>query len=513
MEPQYLSSRELRQAAGRIVDALGAYWDGLEGLPLQSRVSPGDILRLIPGAAPERGDGSLEGVLDDLDRVVMPGLTQWQSPNFYAYFPSNISTPAVLAELLAAGLGQQGMLWATSPACTELEMRMMDWIGRAIGLPEAFLFGEDPAGALGGGVIQGTASESTLSALVAARHRSLRRLADRVERRAALPRLRVFTTSQAHSSVIKAAVVAGLALDADDHEQVRMIRTDGSYAMCPEDLEAQLRRSATEGHVPCLVVATVGSTGSTAVDPVDKIAGVIRACGPGAGGGVPWLHVDAAHSGAACICPEFRWMLRGVEHADSICFNPHKWLLTNFDCDCFWTRDRAALTASMSVTPEYLRNPASQGRGVVDYRDWHIPLGRRFRALKMWFVMRRFGLEGLRAHVREHVRLAELFEGWVRGDGRFEVATPRTVNLVCFRLRPGPGQSPAAADAANADLLNAVNRTGRAFLSHTVLPEVGGQPARYVLRMAIGAVTTRERHVREAWDLIRGLAGATPPAG
>jgi aromatic-L-amino-acid decarboxylase len=269
---------------------------------------------------------------------------------------------------------------------------------------------------------------------------------------------------------------------------------DARFAMRPELLAAAMREDAAAGRTPFFVCATVGTTSSTAVDPLPPIAEAIAHHGGAAGA---WLHVDAAHSGSACICPEFRWMLRGVERADSLCFNPHKWLLTNFDCDCFFTRDRRALIGAMSVTPEYLRNAASEAGSVIDYRDWGIPLGRRFRALKLWMVLRHYGVEGLREYIREHVRVATLFEEWVRADARFEVVAPRTVSLVCFRLR--------GEDGPNRRLLAAINASGRALLTHTTLPGPDGKD-RYVLRMAIGATPTREPHVRAAWDLIRGLA-------
>jgi len=349
-------------------------------------------------------------------------------------------------------------------------------------------------------VIQGTASEAALAAMVAARRRVL-----------GTPSLReglvAYVSTQSHSSILKAAMIAGVATSADDRVHVRHIDVDESFAMRPEALAASMREDRAAGRVPFFVCATVGTTGTTAVDPVEAIVAVIGEFARPDGARRttqeltrrPWLHVDAAHSGAALVCPEFRWMSRGLGHADSFCFNPHKWLLTNFDCDCFWTRSPRELTGAMSVTPEYLRNAASDSGAVVDYRDWHVPLGRRFRSLKLWFVLRHYGAEGLRAHIREHVRLAALFESLVREDARFEVVAPRTVNLVCFRLRALPGESPADTDARNKTLLDALNATGRLFLTHTVIPN----PVRLVLRMAIGAVHTREEHVRAAWELIR----------
>ncbi|MCE7975044.1 MAG: aspartate aminotransferase family protein [Leptolyngbya sp. PLA1] len=497
-----MTGQHFRDLAGRVASLIERYWDGVDARPVRATVTPGALLEALPARAPEAGEASLDRCLADVERLVLPALTHWQSANFYAYFPSNISSPSVLGEFLSAGLGVQGMLWATSPAATELEMRVLDWLGGAIGLPDPFLFGTAGARASGGGVIQGTASDAALAALVAGRWRTLRSLPENA-RRAALPRLTAYTSTQAHSSILKAAMIAGLALGPEDHEQFRLVPVREDLSMDPAALESMLRADVARGLLPCFVSATLGTTSSTAIDPLDAVGGAIR----GVCGSTPWLHVDAAHSGSACVCPEHRAMLRGIELADSFCFNPHKWLLTNFDCNCFWTRDRASLTGAMSVTPEYLRNAPSDAGAVVDYRDWHVPLGRRFRALKLWFVLRYYGLEGLRSHIRHGVRLAALFEELARSDARFEVAAERSLNLVCFRLSPRAGEAPEQTDARNRELLERLNATGRLYLSHTVLPGSGPAPARYVLRMAIGAVRTREEHVRAAWDLIAASAG------
>ncbi len=493
-------SPHLTPAAFRAVTAQAAswittYWDRVEGLPVLSQAKPGDVLRALPQDPPNSGtpiDADWSSIARDLDAIVVPALTHWQHPMFFAYFPSNISAPAIVGDLLAAGLGVQGMLWATSPAATELEMRVLDWMGHAIGLPDSFLFRGG-----GGGVIDGTASEAAVGALLAAKGRILRTL-PRDQRREAATRLVLYASTQTHSSIQKAAMVAGIALDADDRERVRLIETDANYAMRPDALAAAINADLAAGLIPCFVCATVGTTGTTAIDPIDAIAAVLRAA-PRA----PWLHIDAAHAGAACICPEFRHLIRGVEHADSFTFNPHKWLLTNFDCNCLWTRHPRDLTDAMSITPEYLRNAASDAGRVVDYRDWHIPLGRRFRSLKLWLVMRHYGLEGLQAHVRDGIHLASLFEQLVHADARFEIVTPRTMNLVCLRLRPQSGEAPAQTDARNRALLESLNASGKMYLSHTVLPAVDAFPPRYVLRMAIGGVRTKEPHVREACRLLR----------
>jgi aromatic-L-amino-acid decarboxylase len=347
-------------------------------------------------------------------------------------------------------------------------------------------------------VIQGTASEAVLTALVAARQRaSVRQRGSSGEPLHCM----IYASTQAHSSVIKAAMIAGLASGPEDRTHVRLIPTDANYAMRADLLEAAMREDAAAARTPAFVCATIGTTGSTAVDPVDEIG---RVCGAHRA----WLHVDAAFAGTALLCPEHRWMSRGVELADSFCFNPHKWMLTSFDCSCLWVRDRGALTSALSITPEYLRNAATQSGRVIDYRDWQIPLGRRFRSLKLWMVIRHYGVEGLCAYVREHVRLGEMFEGWVRADSRFEVVTPRVLSLVCFRLRPRSGESPAETDARNQRLLGRLNESGKLYLTHTVLPPVQGGHAepRLVLRLAIGGAQTREEHVRAGFHLVSTLA-------
>jgi aromatic-L-amino-acid decarboxylase len=489
-----MSPDEFRRLGHRAIDWIADYWERVGDLPVLSGARPGETAAKLPSSAPETPD-AWDDIWADLDRVVLPGLTHWQSPRFFGFFPANGSFPAILGDLLSTGLGVQGMLWATSPACTEIETRVLDWLGGLLGLPPDFL----STGPHGGGVIQGTASEATLVALCAARHRALRARPPG----SPPPHLTMYASTQAHSSVVKAAMIAGLAHGPEDRAHLRLIGTDDRYAMRPDLLEAAVREDLAAGRTPFFGVATVGTTSTTAIDPLGPIARVCREHGL-------WLHVDAAFSGAACICPEFRGPIEDVGGADSFCFNPHKWLLTSFDCDCLWTRDRDSLVGALSVTPEYLRNAASASGEVIDYRDWQVPLGRRFRALKLWLVLRHYGAEGLRAYIRGHVRSAEVFEALVRADSRFEVVTPRTSSLVCFRLRPQDGEAPAETDARNRRLLEAINASGRAYLTHTVLPPVAtGGPAsapRYVLRMAIGATLTEERHVREAWELIRDLA-------
>jgi aromatic-L-amino-acid decarboxylase len=404
----------------------------------------------------------------------MPGITHWQSPNFFAFFPANSSGPAILGDLLSSGLGVQGMLWATSPAATELETHVLDWLVDMLGLPGAF-----KSSSSGGGVIQDTASSAVLTAVLAGRERATGFASNA---QGCDGRLVAYTSSQAHSSVEKAVKIAGIG-----SQHLRLIAVDENFAMRPDALAQQIAADRAAGLVPCFVCATVGTTSSNAMDPVRAIGEICRAEGV-------WLHVDAAMSGTAALCPEYRHLQDGLELADSYAFNPHKWMWTNFDCDCFWVADRASLIRTLSILPEYLKNQATESGAVFDYRDWHIQLGRRFRALKLWFVIRHYGVEGLQHHVRRHVELAQQFAGSVQADGRFELAAPVPLNLVCFRLRAG--------DEANRHLLERLNQSGEMYLTHTVLD------GRYTLRLVVGQTWTEARHVERAWQRIREMASS-----
>lgn len=496
--PVHLSQSEFRRLGHAAVDAVAAYWDSIESLPVSPAATgefrPGDLLARLPEHPPEAAGGAtdIERALGEIGTLLMPGLVHWQSPQFYGYFPCNASGPAIIGELIAAGLGQQGMLWSTSPACTELEIRVLDWMAELFGLPASMR-----STGTGGGVIHGTASEATLTALVAARHRARRALRRDGDPRAAAFHPTIYTSGQAHSSIVKAAMVAGLAESPEDRTHVRLIAVDHDLRLRADDLARALREDVAAGRTPIFIAATMGTTGTTACDPLREIAIAAEV------GGLPrpWLHCDGAHAGSCLVCPEMRWMADGLDRFDSLCVNPHKWLLTNFDCDCFFVADREALIGALSITPEYLRNAASDSGAVIDYRDWQVPLGRRFRALKLWLVIRHYGAEGLRAHVREHVRIATLFESWVRADDRFEVCAPRTCNLVCFRLR-GP-------DDLSRRLMDGLNAGGGMLLSHTIVPDPsapGG--SRLALRLAIGGTLTREHHVAAAWARIRERADA-----
>ena len=483
--PPHPDADEFRRAARRALEWGIAYLDGLDDRPVQPRCEPGALLDTLPSTPPERAPDAPEqewdAIFRDLDELITPALTHWQSPSFFAFFPCNHSAPAIIAELLSAMLNVNGMNWATAPALTELEIRMLDWMAHALALPDAFR-SDSPEG---GGVIQSTASDATLVALLAARHRARQRSPhdEQID-----SKLCVYTSAQAHSSVVKSAMIAGLAHSPDDTRRVRQIRTDQHHAMCSAALRQAIDADRRAGLVPAFVCATLGTTSSGAVDPLPEIAGVI-----GQGDDRPWLHVDAAWAGAALVCPELHAHLApGLDHADSLCVNPHKWLLTNFDCDLMWTRAKSHLIGALSIIPEYLRHE-SQQRGVTDFRDWQIPLGRRFRALKLWLLLRRFGVEGLRAHIRSHVRWASELESWVRADDRFELAAPRSLSLLCVRLRAG--------DDATRALLDRVNDSGPAYLSHTRLPD-GDAGSRFVIRIAIGATRTKREHVQRLWSLL-----------
>ena len=470
----HMDAEEFRKRAYEVVDWIADYYERIEEFPVLSQVAPGEIRASLPAQAPQQGE-PFDAILGDIEKLILPGITHWQSPNFFAFFPSNASGPGILGELVSAGLDVQGMLWATSPACTELETLVLDWLVPALGLPEKFLSTNTS-----GGVIQDTASSATLCAVLAARERAT----DFHSNQDGLgKKLCAYTSSQAHSSVEKAIKIAGIG-----RENLRLIAVDETFAMRPEALAHAVERDRADEHVPFFVCATVGTTSSNGIDPVPQIGEICRKQ-------KLWLHVDAAMSGTAALCPEFRYLHDGLEFADSYCFNPHKWMFTNFDCDCFYVADRNALIQTLSVLPEYLRNKATESRAVIDYRDWQIPLGRRFRALKLWFVLRHYGIEGLQFHVREHVRLAQQFAAWIEEDDRFELAVEPPLNLVCFRLKSG--------DDANQKLMDTLNRSGKLYLTHTRLND------RLTLRLCVGQTNTTARHVENAWKLIREQAVAS----
>jgi len=458
---------EFRRHGHTVIDWIADYHSRIESLPVLSQVKPGEIRASLPAHPPAKGE-SFEALLKDVETLILPGVTHWQSPNFYGYFPSNASGPGILGDLLSSGLGVQGMLWSTSPACTELETLVMDWLVAMLGLPEKFL----STGA-GGGVIQDTASSAALCALLAARERATNYTSNE---KGCDGRMVAYASTQTHSSLQKGAMIAGIG-----SANLRMIEVDDKFAMRPDALASKIEADMRAGLVPCFVCATVGTTSSNAMDPIVDIARVAQKHNL-------WLHVDAAMSGTAALCPEFRHLQSGVELADSYNFNPHKWMFTNFDCSCFWVADRKALIHTLSILPEYLRNQATESGVVIDYRDWHIQLGRRFRSLKLWFVIRHYGVQGLQHHIREHVRLAQQFAEWIGKDSRFELAAPAPLNLVCFRHKSG--------DEANQTIMDRLNRSGDLFLTHTKLD------GKLTLRFCVGQANTQAKHVEKAWKRI-----------
>jgi aromatic-L-amino-acid decarboxylase len=468
-----MTPEQFRQHGHEVVDWIADYWSRVGSFPVRSQVSPGEVRASLPSSAPERGE-PVSAILADLDRVVLPGTTHWQHPGFFGYFPANTSGPSVLGDLVSSGLGVQGMSWVTSPAATELEQHVLDWLVDLLGLPAAFR----SIGA-GGGVIQDSSSGANLVALLSALHRASR--GGTVRHGVDPDRATVYVSAETHSSMEKAVRIAGLGSDA-----VRIVEVDENLGMRPGALAAHLENDVARGYTPVLVCATVGTTSTTAVDPLAELGPICARSGV-------WLHVDAAYAGVSAVVPELRTLQNGVEWADSYTTDAHKWLLTGFDATLFWVADRAALTGALAILPEYLRNAATDAGAVVDYRDWQIELGRRFRALKLWFVLRWYGAEGIRAHIRGHVALAQDLAGWAAADERFDVVTPHPFGLVCLRPR---WADDVDADVATMTLLERLNDGGEVFLTHTT---VGGQ---VVLRVAIGAPATTRQHVERVWALL-----------
>ncbi|XP_007050140.2 PREDICTED: tyrosine decarboxylase 1 isoform X1 [Theobroma cacao] len=474
-----MDAEQLREYGHKMVDFIADYYKTIENFPVLSQVEPGYLRNLLPDSAPNQPD-SFQHVLDDIQTKILPGVTHWQSPNYFAYYPSNSSVAGFLGEMLSAGLNIVGFSWMTSPAATELEMIVLDWLGKMLKLPEDFL-----SAGQGGGVIQGTASEAVLVVLLAARDKVLKAVG-----KGALGKLVVYASDQTHAALQKACQIGGI-----HPENCRLLKANSStnYALSPELLNETISQDLAHGLIPFFLCATVGTTSSTAVDSLLALGKIAKSNGM-------WFHVDAAYAGTACVCPEFRHYIDGVEEADSFNMNAHKWFLTNFDCSALWVKDRRALVQALSTNPEYLKNKASQANMVVDYKDWQIPLGRRFRSLKLWMVLRLYGLENLQCYIRNHIKLAKHFEDLITQDSRFEVVTPQIFSLVCFRLLPPDDEHHG--NKLNHELLDAVNSTGKVFISHTVLS------GKYILRFAVGAPLTEEKHVNAAWKVLQDKATA-----
>ena len=466
---------EFRRHGHELVDWIADFFSEVGKLPVTPAVRPGEIRGRLPRFAPQEGE-PFDALFRDFREIILPGLTLWNHPGWFAYFPGNNSPPSVLGEILTSALGVQCMSWATSPAATELEQVVMDWLRHMMGLPEEFT-----------GVIQDTASTATLVALLSAREWATDgQSGSRGVARAGAP-LIVYASREAHSSIDKGAQLAGYGL-----EGVRHIPGDAAFALDPVALEAAIESDRRAGLIPACVVGTIGSTSSTAIDPLPAIAEICRRHRL-------WLHVDAAYAGAAAIVPELRPLFAGMDQADSIVFNPHKWLMTNFDCTAYFVRDVEALLRACRISPEYLRT--THDAEVANFRDWGIQLGRRFRALKLWFVLRSYGVAGLQELIRRHVALAAELAGWIAADPEFELVAPVPFGLVCFRWCP-KGRSEGELDALNEKLLARVNASRRVHLTHTKLA------GRYVIRLVVGQRETRREHVEGAWRLIREAAGS-----
>jgi aromatic-L-amino-acid decarboxylase len=462
---------EFRAYGHQVVDWIADYLEDVEHYPVFAHSTPGATRAQLPAAPPETGE-SFDAILADFERVIVPGITHWNHPGFFAYFAISGSGPGILGELLAAALNVNAMLWRTSPSATELEEVTLEWLRQLLGLPAGF-----------DGVITDTASISTLCALAAAREAGFPE--GRAQGLSGGPHLRAYCSEQAHSSVDKACLVLGLGLAG-----LRKIPVDDAFRMRPDALAAALAEDRAAGWTPFAVVATVGTTSTTSIDPVPAIADICAREGL-------WLHVDGAYGGSAAIVPELRHVLDGCERADSLVVNPHKWLFTPVECSAFFCRQPDVLKRAFSLVPEYLRT--TDAATVKNYMDYGVQLGHRFRALKLWMVLRAFGREGLAARLREHVRLAQLFAGWIDAAPDFVRAAPAPLSTVCFRYQP-PGVEGAALDALNQALMDAVNASGEAYLSHTVLH------GRLTLRLAIGNIRTTERHVARAWELLQEKA-------
>ncbi|MET7245505.1 pyridoxal-dependent decarboxylase [Methylobacterium sp. EM32] len=466
-----MDDETFRAWAHRAADWSVDYLAGVGERPVRAQVTPGEIFRQLPAEPPAAGE-PMERIFSDLDRVVMPGMTHWQHPRFFAYFPANASPPSLVAEFVTAALAAQCMLWQTSPAATELETRVMDWLRRMIGLPEGF-----------SGVIQDSASGATLAALLTARERALG-FTGNANGLAGGPVLRVYASAQVHSSVDKAVRIAGFG----DANLVRIPVSGSLHGMDSDALDAAIRADREAGLKPAAIVACLGGTSIGACDPIEAVAAVARRHDV-------FLHVDAAWAGSAMICPEFRALMRGAEHADSLVFNPHKWLFTHFDCSAHFIRDPKALTDTLGIRPPFLRTLGQDG--FVDYNEWSIPLGRRFRALKLWFVIRHYGVEGLQDMIRAHVAWARELAGLIAQEPDFELTTDPILSLFTFRYAPeGAGDL----DALNARLVERINDDGRTYLTQT------RHENRFVIRFQVGQTTTTREDVMIAWDAVREIA-------
>jgi len=466
-------SNAFRQNAHQIVDWIADYFENIEKYPVKSVVAPGEILDALPDQAPQKAE-NFAAIMDDFQKIIMPGITHWQSPNFFAYFPANSSFPSVLAEMLTAALGTQCMVWETSPAAAELEERVMKWLKECMGLPASLA-----------GVIQDTASTATLCAILTAREKASSYAINKSGFKDQ-GICRVYCSVDTHSSIAKAVKIAGLGT-----ENLVQIGVDEKRSMLISELEKAIVSDIEQGSRPLCVIATLGTTSTTAIDPLPEIGDLCRRHGI-------WLHVDAAFAGTALFLPEYRWMGKGIENVDSFVFNPHKWLFTNFDCSAYFVKDKEALIRTFEILPEYLKTKADSQ--VNNYRDWGIPLGRRFRALKLWFVLRSFGVEGIQSKLRSHMKWARQLTREIESVPDFEMLAPVPLNTLCFRFKPATIHELKAVNELNERLLTTLNQSGKLYLTHTKINGI------YGIRMVIGQTNVTQNHVTKAWERIKQTA-------
>ncbi len=467
-----ISIKEFQEHAHQFVDWMVNFYQDIESYPVKPKVKPGDILGQLPLSAPEKGE-SIKIIFEDFKKVILPGMTHWQSPGWMAYFPANSSYPSVLAEMLTATLGAQCMSWETSPAATELEERMMDWLKQAMGLPDTFV-----------GVIQDTASTATLCALLSAREKASG-FAINQEGFENHKNFRLYCSTERHSSIDKAVRIAGYG-----QNNLVKIPVDRKLAIIPEKLDHTIRKDIYNGKKPVAVIASIGTTGTMAIDPIKEVGEICRRHDV-------WLHVDAAFAGSATILPEYRWMIEGLEKADSYVFNPHKWLFTNFDLSAYFVKDKNTLIRTFEILPEYLKTAVDEH--INNYRDWGIQLGRRFRALKLWFVLRNFGLEGIRERLRDHIRNISDLTDTLERTPMIEIIAPNFLNMVCFRFNPG-NINENKLNELNQRILQRVNTSGKVYLTHTRIEK------KFTIRLVSGQTYVEKRHIDLAWELLQQAA-------
>jgi aromatic-L-amino-acid decarboxylase len=468
-----MDNREFRKYAHELADWMADYFQDIEKYPVKAQTEPGEIIGQLPLSPPRNGE-TMDKILADFKKIILPGMTHWQHPSFFAYFNANNSYPSVLAEMLTAAMGAQCMIWQTSPAAAELEERVMQWVAELIGLPDSFT-----------GVIQDTASTASLCSLLTAREKySDYKINERGFE--AENNYTVYCSTEAHSSIEKGVKIAGFGKN-----NLRKIEVDKNFAIIPAALEAEIKKDKKTGFRPLAVIAACGTTGSTAIDPLRPVGEICRKQNL-------WLHVDAAYAGTALVLPEKRRLIDGIEYADTFVFNPHKWMFTNFDCSAYFVRDKGALIRTFEILPEYLKT--KEGEQVNNYRDWGIPLGRRFRALKLWFVLRDFGVEKLQEKIRSHLAWAQNLSGQIEASEDFELLAPVPLATICFRYKPPGVEEENLLNDLNSELLESLNKTGKIYLTHTKLN------GKYTIRLVIGQTQLKEDHVIKAWELIRQIA-------